>query len=76
MQAKTEIQKIKGTEKMVTREFLTIHTIRSFAKRNFTNKTTLDEPDKSQLELLIESIDFKKKIKPKYLEKKNKKGYS
>ena len=63
-------------EKKLYIQFLTIHTIRSLAKRNFTNKTTLDEPDKSQLELLIESIDFKKKIKPKYLEKKNKKGYS
>ena len=46
-------------KKNYTYYFWQFHTIRSFAKSIFTNKTTLDEPHKVQLELLIESIDFK-----------------
>ena len=49
-------------KKNYTYYFWQFHTIRSFAKSIFTNKTTLDEPHKDQLELkikLIESIDFK-----------------
>ena len=54
-----------------------IHTISEhltqLAKNIFNNKITLDDDNKDQADLLIEIMNFNKKIKPKRPEKKKQK---
>ena len=45
-------------------------TIRSFAKNIFVGKSTLDNADKDQSDLLNDFIDFNKRAKPRDIEKK------
>ena len=46
---------------------------RSFAKNIFTGKTTLNDADKDQRELLTEIVDFNKGTKPEHIQTKKQK---
>ena len=82
-EAKNKIKKIKKKRKNGEwREFFfselkKMHTISEhltqLAKTIFNNKITLDDDNKDQADLLIEIMNFNKKIKPKGPEKKKQK---
>ena len=44
--------------------------IRSFSKSIFARKISLDDSDKTQIDLLNEFVDLKKRAKPKDIEKR------
>ena len=60
-----------------TYSFKNVRTINSVGRIIYNGKITLKEADEDQSSLLVEIMDFKKKTKPKYLEKKTReKRYS
>ena len=83
-EAKKELDKIKEIEKTVDREkliyrgskytynFENFQTIKTFGENIYDGTITLKEAKDYQNDLLVESLNFKKKTKPKSTEKKKK----
>ena len=83
---KNELKKTKEIEKWVDREnlvyrtneytfsFKNFRTINTFGRDICNGIVTLKEANKDQSDLLVENMNFKKKIKPQNPEKKQKKG--
>ena len=83
-EAKKELDKIKEIEKTVDREkliyrgskytynFENFQTIKTFGENIYDGTITLKEAKDYQNDLLVESLNFKKKTKPKSTEKTKK----
>ena len=83
--AKNELNKIKEIEKTVTREnlyyrtneqihnFQNFRTINSFGRDIYNATITMKEANIDQNDLLVETLIFRKQVKPKNKEKKQKK---
>ena len=84
-EAKKELDKIKEIEKNVAREkliyetneytysFKNFQTIKTFVLDIYEGKTTIEEANEYQTDLLAEIINFRKNTKPKSQEKKQEK---
>ena len=84
-EAKIELNKIKEIEKMVDREnlyykknkytynFQSFRTTSSFGRDIYNGAITKKETDGDQSYLLVENLNFRKQVKPKNIEKNNKK---
>ena len=80
--AKKEIDKIMEIEKTVDREkliyraseytysFQSFKTIKTFGRDTYNGKITVKKADEDQTNLLVEIMNFKKKIKPQDPQKK------
>ena len=81
-EAENELNKIKEIQKTVNREklvyrtneytysFKNSRTINAFARDIYNGKITLKEADEDQTSLLVETMNFKSKIKAKNPEKR------
>ena len=83
-EAKKELDKIKEIEKNVDREKLIYETneytysfknfqIKTFDRDTYEGKIMIEEAEKYQTDLLVEIMNFRKNMKPRSQEKKNKK---
>ena len=84
-EVKNEFNKFKELEKMVHRENLVYITneytysfenfrkISTFGRDIYNGKITLKEANKDQSDLLVEILNFRKEVKPRCLEKNNRK---
>ena len=84
-EVKNEFNKFKELEKMVHRENLVYITneytysfenfrkISTFGRDIYNGKITLKEANKDQSDLLVEILNFRKQVKPRCLEKNNRK---